>query len=321
MGDELYLLRSYDHEARKYDPKKRAVRRGQGQPSRASNFQTTNSMSTSLQDPVEYFRRTQPVNYGPASRMEIWQVARGATAADAYFEPFRVPKPNGDQAYATYTDGGYGIHINPTVVGFEEIEERHGKDSANTVVSVGTCRPFAPSNSSLVARFLRKVANSWDPQKPHGYMLGLSEERSFRYSRFDEENALHLELDSWKPRQDRWLGNRPSGSQTVQEIERVFHEWASKPDNYEGIERCAKTLVETRRMRTQRSSKWEAFATGVIYRCPKTLCESSNFYERDELRHHLQHTHGYENVVGNEIETELTDAIHRRWKYEKQPKG
>ncbi len=313
------MLRTYDHEEKDYGKKRKL--KGFTNP-RASTYPITrpngyrsagNIGRLPAGDEPIYPPRTQPVGFGPASKLAIWQVARGATAAQSYFEPYQLGN-------TIYTDGAYGKDVNPTMVGVEEIEQRYGKDATNIVVSVGTAKSDLARKKNLKGLLKGYLHRSWDPEIVDRSMRKLEGDRNFKYFRVNEPEALKLELDDWKPRHRPWRSKEKVGSETIVQIEMIFGKWAKKPDIGILFDKCARNLVQIRRSRSKCNSRWEGFATGALYSCPlRGHCPGeSKFSGRDELRDHLRHQHQLEGrriADHGHSEDPLKEHKIKEWKY------
>lgn len=84
-------------------------------------------------------KRRSPVSshaYEKAQLLEVWQVARAATAIPFYFEPIKIESAQGvlSMLFAS------SQVISPARTGTQEIGDLHGHSSVGIVVSVGTAR-------------------------------------------------------------------------------------------------------------------------------------------------------------------------------------
>ncbi|MCJ1473730.1 hypothetical protein MMC13_002381 [Lambiella insularis] len=195
----LYLIRSYDHEER--DSLKRP-RRIPGDLIASSSRANTGMSGGFLIEEPESRPQDSKRNYGKAQKLEIWEVARAATAALFYFEPLRLAVP-GPSKHIFLTDAGIKYTNNPTKVGTREIEDMHGKSAIGIVVSVGTARhDERPKPKGLVPaidKIKATIGEGADPKIVHNDVLYESQNQ-YQYYRLDDPKGLKMELDEWKPK-------------------------------------------------------------------------------------------------------------------------
>ena len=130
-AEELYLIRSYDHHEK-----------------------------------ADADNNGEIVNFGPAAQMEIWQVARAATAAPMYFRELEYQFPSQDPAIRHFfSDGGFGLTNNPTMLGIQEIEIAFGEDKVGVILSIGTARADAkPGRRGIFHRIKGSFERATDPK-------------------------------------------------------------------------------------------------------------------------------------------------------------
>ena len=266
---------------------------------------------------VQERRRTRArrINYGPATDLEIWEVARAATAAPLYFEPYKVKT-------MVLTDGGFGPNNNPTQEGIWEVEEATGTDSLGTVVSIGTARKSHPPAKSFIQKIKGMVDRLGDPEAIHKQVLKLQEDREkenagFNYFRLNDPGALDIELDEWKPRPRRFGKKSGSGSVTIGKIEAAFYTWAAANSNIRKLQECAVKLVASRRRRADPRclSMWERFATAARYTCNTESCPEDTFYDVEKFRAHFVEVHDYPQVLA----AETIRGCREEWAYPPPP--
>lgn len=252
---------------------------------------TGRSNKASIQGPEKKQLRKRKINYGKAHNLEIWQVARAATAAPWYFKQLKikVDEPDSD-TYLLFTDGGFDYTNNPTKEGVSEIKEARGTESVNTVVSIGTARQNKRPKNSLRARIKNVIDRFTDPEKIHGDVETESNksEGGFLYYRLNAEGALDVELDEWKPKA-RPFGKEP-GTKTMEKMKNAFNLWAADHKTVDQFKYCAAELVERRRARTADRAQWERYATGAKFTCSAQGCEEV-FFHRGRFQEHLIATH------------------------------
>ena len=260
-------------------------------------------------------------NYGKASQLEVWQVARAATAAKFYFEPLRIMKARVNGGFTEFTDGGFGSSNNPTQKGKQEIEELHGFESIGIVVSVGTARKLKKDAKkatyfSTIPDAAREFADQMtDPEEIHLRMeRDLKKHKDFSYYRLNHPGGLNTELDEWEPK-SKMYNQKEGGTKTIHDIKIAFYAWAQEPDTIEQLQECANALVKCRRGRMN-TSKWERYATGSRYACPVRGCDPGDFFDRRLFERHLRNQtlkdHGFE---GNGLE-EAMSRCRKHWRYQ-----
>lgn len=223
--------------------------------------------------------------------MQIWEVARAATAAPMYFKELKVPLwLDGETQKAYFTDGGFGVTNNPTQAGFKEVKALSGSETAENVgviVSIGTARAKELPGKGGVRTVKRMVSSATDPNTVAGWM---NDQKLDHYWRFNnDQDGLSVELDEWKP--NSWFTKRP-GHETLTTILHNFNAWAAQSENYHAIEKCAKELVKQRRARTPDRSRWQRFATGATkYRCSHKDCKNDAWDSLYQFNLHWDASH------------------------------
>ena len=257
------------------------------------------------------------INYEKAQQLEVWQVARAATAAKFYFEPLEIDTVGG---FATFQDGGFSRANNPTRTGKQEIEDLNGKSSVGIIVSVGTARklkqdPKKATFFSTIAAAAREFADTaTDPEEIHKDMMR-EHIGSFPYYRLNDPGGLQTELDEWEPKR-RMYNKKQGGEETIATMENAFTRWAADPDNTKQLQKCAAALVARRKGRTSSPSRWERYATGSHFIC-RQKCVLGECNDRDEFTRHLKESHSFEE--GIDLEEELKEC-RRHWRYQPAPK-
>ncbi|KAF2790142.1 FabD/lysophospholipase-like protein [Melanomma pulvis-pyrius CBS 109.77] len=191
------------------------------------------------------------INYGLADKMAIWQVARAATADPLYFKPFKYNV--GNRTVHLEGTAGYGGFIK---IAIQEIISLHGEESVGAVVSVGTA--IGRRRDGIFLSTL-KAFDLPDSAYPVGDVLNGSS-----YWRFDDQTGINIRSDDWKPNGS----SSDIGKATMNSINNAFKKWATKPENIESLQECARELVTRRRGRTRNSTRWKLYATGVPLRSP-----------------------------------------------------
>lgn len=251
------------------------------------------------------------MNYGQADDMEIWEVARAATAAPMYFKEIRFKQLANNQSTKVYfSDGGFGHINNPAQLGIHELQKLYGKSNVGVVVSVGTARADdEPGGKNIFKRVKQAFNTATNPQNVADQLdqYGLS-----NYWRFNDDKGLKIELDEWKP---NGPFTKHHGQETIDTIKNEFNRWARKRANIRYLEECARELVRRRRKRTENKSKWERFATCAEFRCKNGECSSHRFNCRSDFEDHYLQNHGSEN------DEEFIHPTFETWRYQKGPNG
>ena len=310
----LHLIRSYNHYER--DSPHPSTRPTPSSTMRSGRTNTNESLATNRK-PKKVNSNFQ-VSYGQASQLEVWEVARAATAAKFYFDPLEIKDLSG-QGFTTFTDAGIGLANNPTQIGKQEIENLHGSTSVGIVVSVGTARKFKTDAKkatfwSTIPDSAREFADgASDPEVVHtDVQRDREKHKQFSYYRLNYPGGLQSELDEWKPKGTVY-NKKDCGMKTLDAIRIAFNTWAQEPDNTNQLQDCAAALVECRRGRMD-TSKWERYATGSQYECRTKGCDPGDFFERLQFEGHLR-KHGFE---GEGLKDELRDC-RKHWRYQAAP--
>ena len=298
-----YLIRSYDHEE-------------QSTPENSSRPATQSSRTNT--DMSGRKKSLDNINYDKAQQLEVWQVARAATAAKLYFEPLRIENARAG-GFTEFRDGGFSQANNPTRTGKHEIEDLHGYTSIDIIVSVGTARKlveeakketFFSTIPNLANEF---AATATDPEKTHDEMKRDQRRNKFPYYRLNDPGGLKIDLDEWEPK-SRTYNKKKSGIQTIADMKSSFAEWAAKLENIKTLQECATALVARRRKRMS-TNKWERYATGSQFTCGFRGCDPGDFFHRHQFNAHLKKHH---NVEDNELEAE-TRRRRKNWRYQPPP--
>ena len=315
----LHLIRSYDHEKQDSPDQSRGLTLGSTMnPERTNTNISTNTSGTRWRK--NNFDRG--INYEKAQQLEVWQVARAATAAKFYFEPLKIENAVG--GFAEFTDGGFGQANNPTRIGKQEIEDLNGKSSTGIVVSVGTSRKLKKDVKkakfySIIIDTAREFADTvTDPEIIHNEMQGEQERyNDFTYYRLNEPGGLQTELDEWEPKR-KLFTQQQRGARTIDDMESAFAKWAANLDNQQQLRDCAAALVECRQQRSSLSSsdsRWERYATGSEFEC-RQRCNLGTSYDCGQFTSHLKE---YHNLEGDELKDEVA-RCRKHWQYQAAPR-
>ena len=243
--------------------------------------------------------------------MQIWQVARAATAAPYYFKEI-VFRPNGSNDRIHYSDGGFGTTNNPTDVAMEEINLLHGAKKLGVILSVGTARADNPSvGQSFRAHTETAYQIATDPNTIHKFM---SKRTDIQYWRLNDEGGLNIPLDHWKP--SHFMSK--TGRKTISIIRNRFAIWLRENrDVIDKFNTCAAELVRRRRKRAQHTHLWERYATGVSkIQCKNRECRQDvrYFAHRGKFDEHWREVHG-----DDEDATNWRDPLVTEWRYQPRP--
>lgn len=208
----------------------------------------------------------------------IWQVARATSAAPFYSKPFRL---NTHQYY----DAAAKIN-NPSEEVFNEVVllARGHLPAIGVLLSIGGGNAKV---SNLKSKFgdgsLEKdLAHASDAV--HQRLRSRSVDR-FEYFRLEVKEGLqNVHLNEWNP---AW-----SGETTLRKIRKATAKYLQKPEVRSQLEECAKSLVNKRVERAE-TMRWEYWATGTQYKCPKENCRHPEwrFPDRNLLLDHLRKHH------------------------------
>ena len=129
-----------------------------------------------------------------------------------------------------------------------------------------------------------------------------SESEKFKYYRLDVGEGLQdVRLNEWMP--------KSSGKTTLQRIREATASYLQKQEIRSQFQECTADLVK-RRIQRVKTMRWERFATGTQYKCPKEDCPQQylRFPDRNDLMDHLRSRHNYpppDTAHYREIETLL----------------
>lgn len=235
-----------------------------------------------------------------AHNLEIYQIARAATAAPRYHRPERVLNAKGKEMI--FEDAGI-CEPNPTPRGIAEIRAIHGEDRLGIVVSVGTAKADQVQDKDTGKEFIigtgkRIIAIATDPDKAHADVTTELRRKDIPYFRLnpDKKTAqkyrLDIPMDSWEPKKSS-NGSTP-GIQTLKKMKQAFDDWYESSDDIKNLfHKCAVELVVRRRLRMQNHAKWERYVLGSTFLCPlDSVCKRRReytFHDRLEQHYHKKH--------------------------------
>ena len=318
-SSRLYLIRSYDHDKQTSPDISRGPTPRVTMRSGRTNTDISANTNTTLRR-QERKKSLVYINYEKAQQLEVWQVARAATAAKFYFEPLKIENFRVGGS-TEFTDGGFGQANNPTRTGTQEIEELHGYDSIGIVVSIGTARKLKEDAKkatffSTIPGSAREFADAaTDPEIIHHNMQRHHDKRhEFPYYRLNHAGGLQTELDEWEPKR-KMYNKKDGGAKTIADMEGAFDKWAGNQENIQQLRECAAALVARRRERMS-TRKWERYATGSHFECRVKGCDDGDFYYRDQFQSHLSERHGFE---GDYLECQMRQR-RKHWRYQVAPR-
>ena len=270
-----YLLRTYGAEAPPLDPD----RSGTGPPTRR--------------------------NPGDASTLKIWQVARATSAAPGYFTPIKIETGNGSEVIK-FMDGGFGSN-NPSVEAYRDVVFKHGSMHMGPFISIGTgttqVNRFGKGSNNLSAVLAILKAAFKLPSRTtnaHENMVDRADEdgeERFPYFRFDGGSALgKVDLDEWETHRLTRVTekNGDPGSKTLEKIDAAVKLYLKNKEVQKNLAKCAKLLVDRRRLRARDASRWDRYASYSYYVCGVKGCSERRMNTAHDLKEHFRKDHKYE---------------------------
>ena len=249
--------------------------------SRNNDFQTP-FLFRSYDQPRPPNPSIEALERGPSKpdTFAIWQVARATSAAPSYFKPVRL---NNNRYYDAAVDLN-----NPSWEVVKEVSLLAGGsyDAIDVLLSVGggNGRVNKPKSKSGGGSLEKDLADISDVVH---HKVRSESENLFKYYRLDVEEGLQdVRLNEWKP--------KSSGKTTLQRIREATARYLQKKEVRSQCQDCAADLVRKRAQRA-RTMRWECFATGTQYKCPKDDCPypALRFPNRNDLMDHLRMQHNY----------------------------
>ena len=213
------------------------------------------------------------------SSLEIWQVARAATAAPFHFEPITL----GDELY--YDASAFFQNLARYVLDEVGREAQGRPDAVDILLSIGA------GNYGDGKGVARRGSNTWKLQRTqisdpvHENLALETESQLFDYYRLNVDDRLPTgHSDEWKL--------KSKNTNTHQQIVDACTKYLEAQPVQEQLQKLAKRLISIR-LRRAGTMQWERFATGVIYKCPISNCpkSSSRFEDRGYLMDHLRNMH------------------------------
>ena len=246
-------------------------------------------------------------NAGPPQDMDIPLVGRATTAAPGYFK--HLTTKIGNKTYR-FKDGGFGCN-NPSWETYRDVLALlpNGSKDMGPFVSIGTGVSHVDRFSQKPGRFRHKLAELKAATKGMPTMTLQAHENMrtvanrdnkerFHYSRFDGGKALGaIQMDEWKPNDRTGISfftgkHQYSGRDTIKKIEAAVKLYLAQEEVQQGLDRCAKILVQRRRLQTRDQSKWDRFACASCYICPYDKCgERRRHVTLEEYKGHVLRFH------------------------------
>lgn len=218
------------------------------------------------------------VNPSTPDTFAIWQAARAASAAPFYSKPFML---NNHQYY----DARAEIN-NPSeeVVNEVSILARGNLLAIDVLLSIG-------GGNAKVSKVKSKFGDGSLEKNLRCYSNGVHHEvrsesmHRFEYYRLEvDEGFQDVHLNEWNP--------ALSGETTIQKIRKATEIYLQKPGVRSQLEKCAESLVK-KRLERAKTWRWEYWAIGIRYKCPKENCRRPElkFIDRQELLDYLRKHH------------------------------
>jgi hypothetical protein len=272
-----------------------------------------------------------PRNPGEASPYDIWEIARATSAAPFYFDPMSLScdaalakqntntkqskGQNRPKSHNTFIDAGFSPVNNPAEEAYHEVTTSN--QPIGTFVSVGTARrmPYR-SGRGFGTKVKGGLDALGDTEDVHSRINkeASSVDKGFSYFRFNQPNALSdVDLDEWIP--------GSSGRKTLEKMDTAFNAWAMQPDIQAEFQKCALELVRRRRLRTADASRWERFALGSFFVCPRDDCTdagNTKWLGRAEFVAHLMAAHDEDSDPAH-IKA-IADDCKTDWAYKSPPR-
>ena len=293
-NDGPYLFRTYGAEAPPLDPDRSGIRQ------------------RTLRNP------------GGASMLKIWEVARATSAAPGYFSPTKVKTDNGSEV--KFKDGGFGSN-NPSLEAYRDIVRKHGSTHMGPFISFGTgttqldmfgkgSNNFSTfkANAKTALKLPSRTSNAHETMVDHAHVDG---EERFPYFRFDGGSDLgEVNLDEWEThRLTRVTGkDGTSGRKTLRKIETAVALYLRDKDVQKDLTKCAKLLVDRRRLRARDASRWDRYASYSYYECDLKGCQRRRVNTAHDFKEHLQKYHRFK-LVDPIIDNKIGECRRVQWLY------
>lgn len=229
-------------------------------------------------------------NPGAAQKIEIWEAARAATAAPAYFADAKIKGTK-------FLDGSKGMNNPSREVLWEVLDLHNGdKDAIECMVSVGCGAPKGDRDGELPR--VPKAGNG--PVERARRAAYESEEEYYaarslmRYMNKDLYR-FNVQASLWKVALTDLETDAKNGYHHNSILEEERRRLTDSQSVRTHLDLCAEHLVAHRRAReVEDQERWLRFADGAFYRC---VDDSHLFKLRQQLEDHLRsgtdHTAGW----------------------------
>jgi Patatin-like phospholipase len=216
-----------------------------------------------------------PLNPGPASTSQIWEVARATSAAPTFFSPIHIDDN-------VFVDGGLMAN-NPTQEALREVAFLKGEKLAGTcIVSIGSgvsrdqhlpatqLRGNDTGVHSLkdIFRILRAAATKTELTDTDVHFQA-SQDLGFVYFRFNSTHDRYIPLDEWD-----------KSRRTQTEIDHSTRRYLETEEAKTGLHRCASAIV------SKMAGNVHFYAGNVHYFVPRTV--NSLFTGRTKILHEIK---------------------------------
>jgi len=209
----------------------------------------------------------------------IREVAALTTMAPSFFEFV-------DFENSQYYDAIVNLN-NPTWTLLNEVSSvtAESREKLDIVVSIGAGEPISHEykpGAHGIAFLAHSTTNS---EYVDQIVRKESGQQEFRYERLDLKGGLqNVRIDEWKPKK--------SGAVTFEKVEAQTAGYLVSGDGDTLCWKIAKILVK-RRIERSKTMQWEAFASGIRYKCPLPECSKGDvvFAHRNALMDHLRMKH------------------------------
>lgn len=220
--------------------------------------------------------RFEPINPGVADNCEIWKAARATSSAPSHFKPVHINDKR-------YLDGGIKTN-NPARESINEVANMLGGDPSaiSSLISIGCGLPKESKQDvrgfrMLSARNSLKAA-AIDSNSVHEDVEFRASVYKIPYSRFEVDGL------AWK------LPLMEDQSDTIYKVfEDELATYFQRNEKASAqLDRCAKDLVDQRRLRAQNPDRWRRFTHATFFRCEY---HKKEYNLRGPFRKHLKHHH------------------------------
>ena len=228
--------------------------------------------------PIAELNRFPIGNPSTPDTSAIWQVARATSAAPFYSKPFRLDNHR-------YYDAAMNLN-NPSYETLCEVIKLADDNplAIDVLLSVGggnaeVSKLKSENGGGSLEKDIADISDSIHRQ------VRRENQKCYKCYRLDVDEGLQdVRLNEWDP--------DSRDKTTLQKIREATTRYLQRPEVRDQFEACAANLVK-RRVDRAEIMRWEYFATGIHYKCPKEGCcfPNSRFPDRNELLDHLRRHH------------------------------